>query len=95
LLTLRAEVAVPSYMVEAYMPCSQVREAHAAARRVTAAAVDLSRDGTDVRHVRTTFLPDDETCFHLVEAPSTDAVKELSCRARLGRTRIVRAVEAR
>ena len=85
---------MPSYLVEAYMPCSHAREADAAARRVTAAARDLSRDGTIVRHVRTTFLPDDETCFHLVEAPSADAVDEVSRRARLGRTRIVRAVDA-
>jgi len=86
---------VPSYLVEAYMPCSHAREAHAAALRVTAAARDLSRNGTTVRHVRTTFLPDDETCFHLVEAPSADAADEVSRRARLGRTRVVRAVDAR
>jgi len=81
-------------MVESYMPCSRAREAAAAARRVAAAANELSRDGSVVRHVRTTFLPDDETCLHLVEAPSADAVREVSRQARLGRTRIVLAVEA-
>ena len=86
---------MPSYLVEAYMPCSHVQEAHAAARRVTAAADELSRGGADVRHIRTTFLPDDETCFHLVEASSAHAVEDVSRRAGLGRTRIVRAVEAR
>lgn len=86
---------MPSYLVEAYMPCSHAKEARAAARRVTAAADELSRGGADVRHVRTTFLPDDETCFHLVEAPSARAVEEVSLRAGLGRTRIVRAVDAR
>ena len=86
---------MPSYLVETYMPCSHAQEAHAAARRVTSAADELSRSGADVRHVRTTFLPDDETCFHLVEAPSAVAVEEVSRRAGLGRTRIVRAVEAR
>jgi hypothetical protein len=43
--------------------------------------------------VRATFLPDDETCFHLVEAPSAEAVAELSRRAGLGRARIVPVVE--
>lgn len=85
---------MPSYMVESYTPCSQAHEADAAARRVTAAADELTRDGSVVRHVRTTFFPEDETCFHLVEAPSADAVQEVSRRARLGRTRIVRAVDA-
>ena len=86
---------MPSYLVEAYMPCSHAQEARAAARRVTAAAHELARSGADVRHVRTTFLPDDETCFHLVEAPSANAAEEVSRRAGLGRTRIVRALEAR
>jgi len=47
-----------------------------------------------IRYVRTTFLPDDETCFHLFEAVSANAVEELSRRASLGRARVVPAIEA-
>ena len=40
-----------------------------------------------------TYLPDDETCFHVFEAASTDIVEEAGRCAELGRVRIVPAVE--
>jgi hypothetical protein len=83
-----------TYLVEAYMPRSHAQEARAAGRRARAAAEELTREGTSVRYVRTTFLPDDETCFHLFEAVSADAVEELARRADLGRARVIPAVEA-
>jgi hypothetical protein len=85
---------VPTYLVEAYMPRSHAQEARAAGRRARAAAEELSREGMPIGYVRTTFLPDDETCFHLFEAVSADAVEEVSRRAKLGRARVVPAVEA-
>jgi hypothetical protein len=85
---------VPSYLIEAYMPRSHAKEARAAGRRARSAAEKLSREGVPIRYVRTTFLPEDETCFHLFEAASTDAIEEVSRRAELGRARVVPAVEA-
>jgi hypothetical protein len=84
---------VQTYLVEAYMPRSHAQEARAASRRARAAAEELSREGTTIRYVRTTFLPDDETCFHLFEAGSANAVAEVSRRAKLGRARVVPAIE--
>ncbi len=83
-----------SYLVEAYMPRSQPEQARAAGRRARAAAEQLSREGIPVSYVRTTFLPDDETCFHVFEADSAAAVEEVSRRADLGCTRVVPAIEA-
>lgn len=80
---------MPSYLIEVYLPRSRADEARATARRARAAAEGLSRDGVPIRYVRTTFLPDDETCFHLFEAVSADAVEEVGRRAKLGRSRIV------
>ena len=80
---------MPSYLVEVYLPHSGADAALAAGRRARAAAVELTREGVPVRYVRTTFLPEDETCFHLFEAVSADAVEELSRRAELGRVRVV------
>ena len=40
-----------------------------------------------------TFLPGDETCFHLLVAESEDAVAEACRRAGLGSARIVPALE--
>lgn len=67
------------YLVEVYVPRSHAREA---------------RENVSIRYVRTTFLPDDETCFHLFEASSAEVVEAASSRAELGRTRVVAAVEA-
>ena len=76
------------------MPRSQAREARAAARRARAAAVELASEGTAIHYVRTTFLPDDETCFHLFQAVSATAVAEASRLAGLGPARVVSAIEA-
>ena len=84
---------MPTYLVEAYMPRSQGREAHAAGCRARAAAGELSREGIAVHYVRTTFLPDDETCFHVFVAESAASVEAVSRRAALGHARVVRAVE--
>ena len=46
-----------------------------------------------VRYVRTTLLPGDETCFHLFEAASHEAVAEACRLAGLEAPRIVPAVE--
>jgi hypothetical protein len=47
------------------------------------ASEQLTREGTAVRFVRSVFVPEDETCFYLYEAPSTDAVREAARRASL------------
>jgi hypothetical protein len=71
----------------------RTEDAHAAGLRVRALADELSREGTPVRHVRTTFVPGDETSFHFFEAASEEAVTELCRRAGIGSPRIVSAVE--
>ena len=85
---------MPSYLVEVYLPRSRAHEARATARRARAVAEELSREGVPIRYVRTTYLPDDETCFHLFEAASAEVVAEASRRAELGRARVVSAIEA-
>ena len=84
---------MPSYLVEAYVPRSRAEEPRSTARRAQAAAAELSGEGTPVRYVRTTFLPEDETCFHVFEAPSAEVVSEVGRRAGLTWARILTAVE--
>ena len=85
---------MPSYLVEVYLPRSHAHEVRATAGRARAAAEQLSGEDVPIRYVRTTFLPDDETCFHLFEASAPAAVEEVSRRAALGQVRIVPAIEA-
>ena len=78
---------MPSYLVESYAADSAVDRERERAQR----AGEL---GTDVRYVRTTFLPADETLLHLFEAPSVEALRRAGRRAALHYERIVEAVEA-
>jgi hypothetical protein len=84
---------VPSYLVELYLPRARAHEAHAIVLRARTAAEEVAAEGTIVRYVRTTFVPDDETCFHVFEASSRDDVERVCSRAALGRIRIAVAIE--
>jgi hypothetical protein len=82
-----------NYLVETYVPGTQAQDARAAGRRARAAARKVSRRGVSVRYVRTTLVPGDETCFHVFEAASHDAVAEVCRLAGIESPRIVPAVE--
>ena len=85
---------MPRYLVESYVPRSRARNARAAGREARTATAKLVREGTPVRYVRTTLLPDDETCFHIFEAASEEVVVEVCRRAAIATGRIVPAIEA-
>src|SRR5205085_1179544 len=44
-------------------------------------------------YLRTTFVPNDETCFHVFESADKEAVAEVCRRAGIGSARIVQALE--
>jgi Nickel responsive protein SCO4226-like len=81
------------FLAESYVPRSRADDSSYAARCARAAAEQLSREGISVRYVRTTLLPEDETCFHVFEALSAAAVGEVGRRAGLSWARIAPAVE--
>jgi hypothetical protein len=78
-----------SWLVEGYAPMStdlaDIQE------RAREAAFRLTRAGTPVRYVRTIFVREDETCFHVFEAPTVEDVREVAQRALLSAQRIVEA----
>ena len=82
-----------SFLVETYVPEAQSRDPRVAGRRMRDAARRLSLDGIAIRYVRTTLLPGDETCFHVLAADSREAVVAACRLAGLERARIVDAVE--
>ena len=83
--------AAISFLVEVYTPPTiDIGDVEAKASR---AAAELSAAGTPVRYVRSIFVPDDETCFHLFEAASSVAVGEATRRAGFTAARITPAIE--
>jgi hypothetical protein len=81
------------YLVETYLPRARGGELQELMSAARLAVEDLRADGLPVRYVRATFLPTDETCFHLFEAASVATVEEAARRAGFATHRIVEAIE--
>jgi hypothetical protein len=77
---------VPRYLVESYAVEAAVEEACQRARLA-------AQEDAGVRYVRTTFLPEEETVFHVFEAPSASALESAGRRAALLFDRIVEAID--
>ena len=56
-------------------------------------AAEMRAEGSEVRFVKSTFVPTEEALICLVDAPSAEVVTELGRRAGLPIERIVEAVE--
>ena len=84
---------MPYYLIEVYIPRARAHEADSTGRRLRAAIDAFQGEDVEVRFVRTMFLPEDETCFHVVDAPSRAEVQQLCERAGLSSVRVVSAIE--
>lgn len=82
---------VATYMIETYLSRSRAAELEPASSRLRAAVAAVRPSGGPLRYVRSFFVPEDEMCFHVVEAPSIEATLELSRRAGISPERIVEA----
>lgn len=82
-----------SYVAQSHFPRIRRSELADTAGRARKAAEALTAEGTHVRHLRTTFIPSDETCMYLFEAASAPVVEEAMRRAAIATDRIVAAVE--
>jgi len=82
-----------TYLVETYLSRARAGELDDTVARLRAAAEGTATSGHQVRYLRSTFVPEDETCFHVFEGPSLRAVTDVSERAALSPVRIVEAQE--
>jgi hypothetical protein len=83
---------VPSYLVETYLARSQAGERSARERRAHSAAEELTQGRTRVRFDRSIHVPEDEICFFIFEAPSSQDAALVAHRAELEPFRVVEAV---
>ena len=83
---------MPSYLIESYLPRSRAGELQGMVDRLRRAAQSLAAEGVQVRHLRSTFVPGDELCLHLLEAGSAARVSEASRRAEIEPARVVQVL---
>ena len=83
---------MPEFLIETYLP----REARdIATLRAGDAAEQLSEQGAPIHFLCAIFVPEEETCFYLYQAPSAGAVRAAMSRAGLQPGRITPAVAVR
>jgi hypothetical protein len=79
------------FLVEVFMPRAAAGELASAERHAAAASTQL--DG-GVRYVRATYIPEDEICFFVFDAPSGRDAALAAQRAGLEPIRVVEAVSS-
>jgi hypothetical protein len=83
---------MPQFLAETYTPRGAPDSTAVAAGDVALATEQVGEETAAVRLLGAIFVPDEETCFFLYQAPSADAVREAMTRARLRPGRINQAV---
>jgi hypothetical protein len=86
---------MPSFLVETYLARGNAGERGARERRARSAAGELARERTDVRFERSIYVPEDEICFFVFDAPTSRDAALIAQRARLDPIRVVAAESSR
>jgi hypothetical protein len=89
---LRRRDTVPKYIVERYLPGITTDQLTAAAGRAKSTTAEMTKEGTPVRYLRSTFVPTEEKCTCLFEGPSPEVVKKANERANIPFVRIQEAL---
>ena len=76
---------MPVFVVERFLPALTAEDVRAQAQR--------EQGVVGLRHLRTTYLRDDELCFTVVEAPSLEAVRRANQRVGMAYERITEAID--
>jgi uncharacterized protein DUF4242 len=84
---------MPIYMVERDLPGIKMEQLAAAQKRAIEVGKELTAQGKEVRYIRSTFVPGQNKCMCLFEAPNPENVREANERAQIPFTRIVEAVD--
>jgi hypothetical protein len=79
------------YLVERDLPGVTLEQLAAAQKKAIQVGLDLTAEGRAVRYIRSTFVPGENKCMCLFEAPNPDNVREANERAAIPFSRIVPA----
>ncbi len=82
------------FLVEVFTPRASAGKLAAAERRAKLAARRLSGTDGELRFVRATYIPEDEICFFVFDAPSGREAALVAQRAGLDPIRVVEAVSS-
>jgi Protein of unknown function (DUF4242) len=80
------------YLVERYLPGIRHEQLRELAARLQEAAAAARANGTPVRYLDSTFVPQEESCFCRLEAPSVEAAARVNQVASAPYARITAAV---
>jgi hypothetical protein len=81
------------YLVERDLPGVTMEELAAAQKRAILVGKELTAQGREVRYIRSTFVPGENRCMCLFEAPNPENVREANERAEIPFVRIVPAAD--
>lgn len=81
------------YMVERDLPGIKMEELAAAQKAAIQAGKELTAQGKQVRYIRSTFVPGENKCMCLFEAPNAENVREANERAKVPFSKIVPAFD--
>ena len=82
------------FLVEVFSPRASAGQLATAERRAKLAAKGMSGADGELRFVRATFIPEDEICFFVFDAPSGPQAALATERAGLEPIRVVEAVSS-
>ena len=81
------------YMVERSLKGIPMNDLAAAQKRAISTGEEMTKAGTPVRYIRSTFVPDSGSCMCLFEAADAEQVKQLNQRASIPFDRVVAALD--
>ena len=80
------------YLIERYLPDVGLDGLQSLSARLASASAQLCAAGTPVRYLDSTFVPDEESCFCRLEAPSTQVAALVNALAEAPYARISAAI---
>jgi Protein of unknown function (DUF4242) len=81
------------YMVERHLPGIKMDQLAAAQKAAIATSENMTREGKNVRYIRSTFVPADARCMCLFEASNATDVEEVNRKANIPFTTITEALD--